>query len=160
MRGSVWVLLLCYLTNRKGNIFGKDKVYGYSEVRQINTIEQQKLQYNKAINKALATYRNDHNLDSDVEVGYTHLNDGITYEGKSKGKTIIKRKKTILTGVDKREVRREVLRTQKEKGETGKTITKKETKTMYKRYDKKVTEKEYKKLNKKRKIKKNTPPTR
>ena len=153
MRGSVWVYIACFLTNNRGNVFAKQKVYGFSEVRQVNTVGQQKLQYNKAINKALATYRSDNNLDSDVEVGYTHLNDGITYEGKQNGKMRIKRKRTILTGANKREVRREVLRVQKEKGESGKTLQKEDTKTMYKRYDKKVTQKEFEKLNKKKPVK-------
>jgi hypothetical protein len=143
---------MCYLTNRKGNVFGKEKVYGFSEVRQINTIEQQKVQYNKALNKALATYRSNHNLDSDTEVNFTHLNDGITYEGSKNGVKQIKRKKTKLTGSDKREVRYDVLRKQKEKGETGKTIQKKDMNKMY--YDKKVTQKEFNELNRKKPIRK------
>jgi len=145
MRGSVWILIACYLTNRRGTVFAREKVYGFSEVRQISTIEQQKLQYNKALNKALATYRSNNNLDSDTEVGFTHLNDGITYEGSKNGVKQIKRKKTKLTGANKREVRIEVLQNQKAKGESGKTVTKEELKKMY---DKKITEREYNKLNK------------
>jgi hypothetical protein len=141
MRGSVWILIMCYLTNRNGAVFGKEKIYGFSDVRQINTIQQQKLQYNKALNKALATYRTNHDLDSDTEVNFTHLNDGITYEGSKNGIKKIKRKRTKLSGSDKRQVRYEVLRKQAEKGETGKTIQKKD---MEKMYNKKVTQKEFK----------------
>lgn len=152
MRGSVWVYIACYLTNRQNNVFAKEKVYGFSDTRQINTIAQQKLQYNKAINKALATYRSNNNLDSDTEVGFTHLNDGITYEGSKNGVKRIKRKKTKLTGADKREVRYEIFRINKEKSESGKQITQEQKQNMY---DKKVSEKEFIKLNKKNKHAKN-----
>jgi hypothetical protein len=145
MRGSVWILIDAYLTNRRGTVFAKQEIYGFSEVRQINTIEQQRLQYNKALNKALATYRMNNNLDSDTEVHYYHLNDGITYEGSVNGVKQIKRKKTKLSGIDKRKIHYEVLQTQKLRGEKGKHITQEEKKKMY---AKQTTEKQYKKLNK------------
>lgn len=152
MRGSVWVYIVCYLTNRQGNVFAKEKVYGFSDTRQIDTIGQQKLQYNKAINKALATYRSNNNLDSDTEVGFTHLNDGITYEGRKNGVKRIKRKKTKLSGSDKRQVRKEIFRIQQIKSESGKQVTQEEKQNMY---DKKVSEKEFIKLNKSNKYPKN-----
>lgn len=139
MRGSVWVYLLCYLTNRRGNIFGKDKVYGYSETRPIDTLEQQRAQFNRAINKALATYRNDHNLDSDTEVGYTLLRDGITRDFNYKGKTIKVRERTMLTSGNKRSERRKILRAQYEKQK--RELTKEDIENMYAYH---VTEKEYK----------------
>lgn len=131
MRGSVWVYLMCYMTTTRGRVIGKQKVYGYAEVRQVSTTVQQKLQYYKAINKALAVYRSNNHLDSDTEVGYTHLNDGIIYEGSKNGVQIKKRKKTILTGSEKREVRHKVLRDTKAKGESGKHTTKEEQQKMY-----------------------------
>jgi hypothetical protein len=146
MRGTVWVLLLCYITNRRGNIFGKEKVYGYAKVRDISTIHQQKMQYNNAINKALAVYRSHNNLDSDTEVGFTTLNSGIIYEGSRNGMKVRKRKKTKLTGADKRKVRTEVLQNQKTR-QKGLIVTPKEQKKMY---SKKITEKQFnKKVGKK-----------
>jgi hypothetical protein len=150
MRGSVWILIEAYLTNRRNNVFGRERVYGYAEVREVNTIGQQKLQYYKALNKALATYRSRHNLDSDTEVQYRHINDGITYEGSKNGIRQIKRKKTLLSGGDKRSVRVDVLKNHKQK--YNKEMTQKQLDNMY--YNKKVTQKEFNTKSKPRNIKK------
>lgn len=138
MRGSVWVYIQCYLTDRRGKSYAFEKVYGYSEVRDVDTKAQQKIQFHKAINKALAEYRDHNQLDSDVEVNFHLIRDGLTYEGYRGGEKKNLDRKTRLSSYDKTRIRRQVILNQP--SDKGMTVTEKDVRKMY---DKKITKEEY-----------------
>lgn len=79
MRGSVWVKVRVWIVNRDGSLrkSSGEQLYSYSAVDTINTEYQRQMLYEKALNKALATYRNNHGLESDEEVNYHLLNSGV-----------------------------------------------------------------------------------
>jgi hypothetical protein len=117
-RGSMWVKLRVHQVNRNSTIKkgSAATVYGYSAVTELNTKGQRNYAYQKAVNKALAVYRNNHSLNSDTEVNYNILNDGIQYQSKSaKYKTKsgrkykgISYKRSRVNSKDKRAIHKEV----------------------------------------------------
>ena len=86
MRGSVWAKCRVWLVNKDGSIRkdSGENIYGYGAVTDLNTEYQQEVALSKTINKILATYREHHSLDSDSEVNYHLLSDGIQYTKKDR----------------------------------------------------------------------------
>lgn len=108
-RGSVWTDIEVYTTNKDGTVSQRsfERIYTYGGVYELNTIYQRQLAFEKCISKGLATYRQHHNMNSDDEVNYYLINDGIQYQSPSSTYTIKsgKKKGTVLHGISYKRTR-------------------------------------------------------
>lgn len=103
MNGSVWVKLRVWQVGKRVAVISgsAENVYGYSASTELNTRYQRQYAYKKAVNKALAEYRDSHGLDSDTEVNYHKINDGIQVTGKNEKYVVTKgrHKGKVIRGV-------------------------------------------------------------
>lgn len=120
MRGAVWCKLKVFLVNRDSTIrkSSGETLYSYGAVTTLNNSQQQAYALQKAINKGLATYRQNHNTTSDTEVNYVLLDDGIQYTKIDKGQSRrLNWKQTNLSPSEKRQIHNEVYTNRKGKGQ-------------------------------------------
>jgi hypothetical protein len=105
----VWTDIRCYITSKNGKVIKSsyERVYTYGAVTDLNTQYQRQVAFEKSISKGLATYRQHQSLDSEDEVNYYLINDGIQYQSPNSTYTITKgkRKGTVLHGISYKRTR-------------------------------------------------------
>lgn len=109
MRGSAWIVVDVWIVNLDNSVRKRsiERCYGHSENGMMNSNYQREDAFRRALNQAIRYYRNNHNIDSDTEINYSHVNSGITNISEVRGKKVKKVYSNRISGVKKRALHKE-----------------------------------------------------